>query len=84
MNTSPLWAVQSSLLEIYLLLVHRIQGLGWSLNDFWEADTWITSKLYCRELDLIVEEDKKLNGDKEEYHDDEDVVDLFEEMYGID
>lgn len=84
MNTSPLWAVQSSLLEIYLLLVHRIQGLGWSLNDFWEADTWITSKLYCRELDLIVEEDKKLNGDKEEYHDDEEVVDLFEEMYGID
>jgi len=84
MNTSPLWAVQSSLLEIYLLLVHRIQGLGWSLNDFWEADTWITSKLYCRELDLIVEEDKKLNGDKEEYHDDENVVDLFEEMYGID
>ena len=84
MNTSPLWAIQSSLLEIYLLLVHRIQGLGWSLNDFWEADTWITSKLYCRELDLIVEEDKKLNGDKEEYHDDEDVVDLFEEMYGID
>lgn len=84
MNTSPLWAVQSSLLEIYLLLVHRIQGLGWSLNDFWKADTWITSKLYCRELDLIVEEDKKLNGDKEEYHDDEDVVDLFEEMYGID
>lgn len=84
MNTSPLWAIQSSLLEIYLLLVHRIQGLGWSLNDFWEADTWTTSKLYCRELDLITEEDKQLNGDKEEYHDSEEVVDLFEEMYGID
>lgn len=80
-NTSPTWAIESFFIDIYFLLAHRIKGLGWSLRDFWEADTWTTSKLYCMELDLIAEEEKELNKDKEEVNDDEEVVDLMKEMY---
>jgi len=81
-QTSPTWAIESFFIDIYFLLAHRIKGLGWSLADFWACDTWTTSKLYCMELDLIAEEEKELNNDKEEIHDDEEVVDLMKEMYG--
>lgn len=81
-KTSPTWAIESFFIEVYFLLAHRIEGLGWSLSDFWACDTWTTSKLYCMELDLIAKEEKELNKDKEEYHDDEEVVDLYKEMYG--
>ena len=60
MNTSMAWAIESSLLDIYFLLVHRIEGLGLSLNDFWAMDTWTTSRLYCLELDLIDKEEKEV------------------------
>lgn len=81
-KTSPTWAIESFFIEVYFLLAHRIEGLGWSLDDFWACDTWTTSKLYCMELNLIAKEEKELNKDKEEYHDDEEVVDLYKEMYG--
>ena len=53
--------IESFFIEIYSLLAHRIKGLGWSLDDFWKCDTWTTSKLYCMELELIKEEDKKVS-----------------------
>ena len=60
------WCVWKAkkLLDIYYLLVHRIEGLGWSLSDFWEADNYTTSYLYCRELDLI-EYEKEQYSDKD-------------------
>ena len=82
MNTSKAWAIESTLLDMYLVLIHRIEGLGWSLNDFWEADTWTTAKLYLAELDLIDEEEKKLNESEDEKYDSEDMKDLYSEMYG--
>jgi hypothetical protein len=82
MNVSRAWATESSLLDIYILLVHRIEGLGWSLKDFWEADTWTTSKLYLLELDLIDKEDKELNKHKDEADDSEEMKDLYSEMWG--
>ena len=63
-------------------MAHRIKGLGWSLTDFWQCDTWTTSKLYCMELELIAEEDKKLKEGTDEAEDSEEMVDLYEEMYG--
>lgn len=81
-RTSPKWAIESFFIEIYSLLAHRIKGLGWSLKDFWECDTWTTSKLYCMELELIKEEDKKLKEGTDEADDSEEMVDLYEEMYG--
>lgn len=81
-KSSPTWAIESFLIEVYSLLAHRIKGLGWSLKDFWECDTWTTSKLYCMELDLIDEEEKQLNQSKDEQHDSEDMKDLYLEMYG--
>lgn len=62
MNTSMAWVIESSLLDIYFLLVKRIKGIGLSLKDFWELDTWTTSKLYCLELDLIDEEERASKG----------------------
>lgn len=83
-RTSPKWAIESAFLEIYLLLAHRIKGLGWSLQEFWECDTWTISKLYCRELDLIDEEEAKMNESEDEKHDSEEMKDLMVEMYGND
>lgn len=83
MTTSRSWAIECFLLDIYSLLSHRIKGLGWSLSDFWEVDTWTTSYLYLHECFLIEEEERELNKDKEEYHDDEHMIDLYEEMYGV-
>lgn len=52
------------------------------MSDFWECDTWTTSKLYCMELDLIEDEERELNKGKDEEHDSKDMVDLYSEMYG--
>ena len=81
-RTSPTWAIESFFIEVYSLLAHRIKGLGWSLKDFWETDTWTTSKLYCMELDLIDEEERQLNQSEDEKHDSEEMRDLMAEMYG--
>ena len=81
-QSSPKWAIESFFLDIYFLLAHRIKGLGWSLTDFWQCDTWTTSKLYCMELNLIDEEEKELNKGKDESEDSDEMVDLYEEMYG--
>ena len=81
MNTSRAWAFESTMLEIYFLLAHRIKGLGWSLQEFWETDTWTTSKLYCMELDLIDEEDREFNKDKPESQNSKEVGELVEDMF---
>ena len=80
MNTSRAWAIEQSMLEIYFLLVRRIKGIGLSLNDFWKLDTWTTSKLYCLELEILEEEASTTSED--EIHDDENVRDLYGEMFG--
>ena len=81
-KTSPVWAIESFFIDVYSLLAHRIKGLGWSLTEFWQTDTWTTSKLYCMELDLIDEEERQLNSSDDEKHDSEEMRDLMEEMYG--
>ena len=80
--TSMTWAIESFFIEVYFLLAHRIKGLGWTLRDFMECDTWTTSKLYCMELAVIDEEEKTLNKDNEEIHDSDEMKDLYAEMYG--
>ena len=84
MNTSRAWLIEESMLDIYFLLVKRIKGLSLSISEFWALDTWTTSKLYCNELEVIQEEDKAVNGDKEEYYDSPEMVDLVDEMFGDD
>ena len=83
-RTSPTWAMESFFIDIYSLLVHRIKGLGLSLSEFWQWDTWTTSKMYCMECELIDAEEKELNKDKEESQDSEEMKDLYEEMWGED
>ena len=55
------------MLEEYFLLVRRIQGLGLSVEDYWQLDTWTTAKLLSMEKAIIEEEQKELNKDKNEY-----------------
>lgn len=83
MQKSSAWAIESFLIEIYAVLVHRIKGIGWTLKDFMEMDTWVTSKLYCMELDLIDEEDRELNKDKNDptRQNNPEVEELAEEMF---
>ena len=84
-KSSPAWAIESFFIEVYSLLAHRINGLGWSLKEFWETDTWTTSKLYCMELALIEEEERQFNNSSDdEKHDSEEMKDLYMEMYGED
>lgn len=83
-QTSLKWAMESFFLDIYFLLCHRIKGLGLTLSDFWQWDTWTTSKIYCMELDLIDEENDTLNDDEDSKQDSSDMKELYEEMWGED
>lgn len=82
MNTDSIWVIEEPLIDVYNLLVHRINGIGLSLNDFWKMDTWILSKLYLTELELIRQEEKDLKGkaDPTEENSDE-MEDLYAEMF---
>ena len=83
MESSPTWVIESAMLDIYWFLAHRIKGLGWSLDDFWKVDTWTTSHLYCRELELAEQEPKDF--DKKPHPEEENSPEmdmLYEEMFG--
>ena len=60
------WVIEELMLEEYFLLVRRIQGLGLSVKEYWELDTWTTAKLLDMER-RIIEEEQKAYNDKEEY-----------------
>lgn len=81
-KSSQTWAIESFFIDIYFMLAHRIKGMGWSLTDFWQCDTWTTSKLYCMEVALIEEEEKQLNQSEDEKEDSEEMKDLYSEMFG--
>lgn len=73
--------MESFFIDIYFLLAHRIKGLGWSLTDFWQCDTWTTSKLYCMELNVMEEEERTLNESEDDLQDSPEMRDLYEEMF---
>lgn len=66
-------------------MVRRIQGIGLSLDDYWEMDTWTTAKLVALEK-AIMDEEAKLNPNtKTEYNErpdgnSEEMNDLVDEM----
>ena len=67
MSDVPLsWIIEEAMLEEYFLLVRRINGIGLSVNEYWELDTWTTAKLLSIERQ-IMEEEAKAYDDKEEY-----------------
>ena len=73
------------MLEEYFLLVRRIQGIGLSIDQYWEMDTWTTSKLLRMEEKIIEEEQKKYNKNNKVYEERPDgnsemVNDLVDEM----
>ncbi|MCF0115970.1 MAG: hypothetical protein HUJ56_11500 [Erysipelotrichaceae bacterium] len=82
-----MWQIEETMLDVYLLLVHRIEGFGLSLKEFWETDTWTISKFYCTELELIEKEEKEYNKGKSGSSDgylgenDPTVDALFDEMF---
>ena len=62
------WVIEEAMLEEYFLLVRRIQGIGLSINDYWDLDTWTTAKLLSLERQIIEEEQKearKYSGKKD-------------------
>ena len=67
MSDVPLsWVIEEAMLEEYFLLVRRIQGIGLSVEDYWNLDTFTTAKLLSMER-RIIEEEQKAYNDKEEY-----------------
>ena len=55
------------MIEEYFLLVRRIQGIGLSIKDYWELDTWTTAKLLQLEKSIIEEEQKEYKKNNNEY-----------------
>ena len=73
------------MLEEYFLLVRRIGGISLSVNEYWEMDTWTTSKLLTMERAIIEEEQKEFNKDKDDYVErpdgnSQEMNDLMDEM----
>jgi len=60
------WQIEEVMLEEYFLLVRRIKGISLSVKDYWELDTWTTSKLLSMER-RIMEEEAKEYGGKSQY-----------------
>ncbi len=86
MNTNRVWIIEQPLIDIYLVLVHRIEGIGLSLDDFWKMDTWTLSKIYLTEIELIEKEKREMKGKsgKQEELNDPATEDLYHEMFGDD
>ena len=59
--------MEEMMLEEYFLLVRRIQGIGLSIKDYWELDTWTTAKLLDLEKRIIEEEQKEYKKNNNEY-----------------
>lgn len=79
------WIIEESMLEEYFLLVRRVQGIGLSVNDYWELDTWTTAKLLDMERKIIEEEQKEYSKQNNEYVErpdgnSEEMNDLVDEM----
>ena len=47
------------MIEEYFLLVRRVQGIGLSIQEYWDLDTWTTAKLLDMERKIIEEEQKE-------------------------
>lgn len=61
------WIIEETMLEEYFLLVRRISGIGLSIDQYWEMDTWTTAKLLDMERTIIEEEQKEFKKDNNEY-----------------
>ena len=73
------------MIEEFFLLVRRIQGIGLSIDDYWEMDTWTTAKLLNMERQIIEEEQKEYNKQNKVYEErpdgnSEEMNDLVDEM----
>jgi hypothetical protein len=55
------------MLEDYFLLVRRVQGIGLSVDEYWNLDTWTTAKLLNMERQIIEEEQKEYSKQNNEY-----------------
>ena len=66
-------------------MVRRIQGIGLSIKEYWELDTWTTAKLLDMEKKIIEEEQKEYNKQNKVYQErpdgnSEEMNDLVDEM----
>ena len=79
------WYIEEAMLEEYFLLVRRINGLGLSIQDYWELDTWTTAKLLDMEKQIMEEEQREYNKQNKKYEErpqgnSEEMNDLVDEM----
>ena len=85
-NDIPLsWYIEEAMLEEYFLLVRRINGLGLSIQDYWELDTWTTAKLLDMEKQIMEEERREYNKQNKVYEErpegnSDEMNDLVDEM----
>ena len=75
------------MLEEYFLLVRRIQGISLSVEEYWELDTWTTSKLLTMERKIMDEEAKQYDESENKYNErpdgnSEEMNDLMDRLQG--
>ena len=61
------WLIEETMIEEYFLLVRRIKGIGLSVQDYWELDSWTTAKLLDMERKILEEEQKEYNKQNNVY-----------------
>ena len=79
------WQIEEAMIEEYFLLVRRISGLGLSIDDYWELDTWTTAKLLSLEQKIMEEEQKEFGKQENAYTErpdgnSEEMNELMDEM----
>lgn len=79
-------ALEEVMLEQYFLLVRRIPGISLSPREYWETDTYTTTKLLELEHEVIKKEEKEYRKAKGESYSEprdtssQEMMDLADEM----
>jgi len=73
------------MIEEYFLLVRRIPGISLSIEDYWNMDTWTTSKLLLMEKEIMKQEQENMPNTKKQYVErpegnSEEMNDIVDEM----
>lgn len=92
--SKPSEIIEKQFIDEYFLVVRRVQGIGLSLNDFWNMDIDTFSQILNNEREIIKEEQKQYEKQRLEskstsktgkmttpkFEDSEDYLDIYESL----
>lgn len=92
--SKPSEIIEKQFIDEYFLVVRRVQGIGLSLNDFWNMDIDTFSQILNNEREIIKEEQKQYEKQRLEskstsktgkmttpkFEDSEEYLDIYESL----